>query len=96
MDPHAGSYRLATPTRSKTPSLEDAQQLHLHHERHIPDLIEEERAPPSHFKASLREETAPVKVPFHDQKAPIPVGNRTAVNRDEGTLRPAGSVVNIS
>ena len=88
--------RLCCRQAARTPLLKHAQQLGLHLERDIADLVEEERAAVGELEAAHFCAIAPVNAPFSWPNSSLSSsagGHRGAVDLDEGAIAPAAALV---
>src|SRR4030095_8411013 len=91
--PNGGLARLLAADRAVLAVLEDAQELGLHGDRHVPDLVEEERPAVGHLVEALlvavRARECALDV-TEELALDERVGNRGAVLREEHACSPRG------
>src|SRR5262249_23004704 len=93
--PHVDRHAAASADPLDLPLLQDAQELRLQRERHVADLVEKERAALSGLEAPGARLDAGGHAALDAEELGLEeaLGQRRAVDRDEGLLRPLAAGV---
>ena len=95
-NPYIHPHPLQRTDRPELTLLQHAQQLHLHLERQIPNLIEERRPPFASSSSPRFASPAPVNAPFVCPKSSLSISGPTSDPQSIGTKWPRVALSNNS